>query len=158
MSRASLVLAVAAFAAAALAAAWLVTAPVPPPSRADQAEAIAAELRCPSCQALSVADSPSGAAAEMRRQIDEMLAAGRSPDEIKRHFVDRYGEWILLAPTSPMVWLVPGALTLLGLLTLAAWLWQRGPPDRGGQPDAESSASGKAYRERIRDELEALDA
>ena len=136
-----------------------VARPTEPLSRAAQVEAIASELRCPSCQALSVADSPSGAAAEMRRQIDALLAEGRTPDEVKQHFVDRYGEWILLAPTSPAAWVVPVLITVAALAGLAVWLRRR--PAAGGAAEAPDSSPRRAedrYRERVRDELEALDA
>jgi cytochrome c-type biogenesis protein CcmH len=152
----SRVLLVAAAAAVALAAVLTVGALRPATAnRAEQARAIAAELRCPDCQALSVADSPTQAAAEIRRQIDEMLDAGRSPDEIRAHFVDRYGEWILLAPASPVAWLVPPlALAAAGAL-LAAWLVRR--PYRAG-PRTETPSTSQAARERVREEAEALDA
>ncbi|MGH2427315.1 MAG: cytochrome c-type biogenesis protein [Candidatus Limnocylindria bacterium] len=127
----------------------------------EQADALAAELRCPDCQGLSVADSPTASAVEIRRQIDELLAAGRSPDEVRRHFVDRYGEWILLAPTSPLAWWLPFAVVAASATLLVLWLGARrrgaavrdapvGPDDADGPDDG--------YRRRVRDEAEALDA
>ena len=59
---------------------------------------ISTELRCPVCQNLSVADSPSRMAEQMRELVRERLEAGESPEAIKSYFVERYGEWILLAP------------------------------------------------------------
>src|SRR3970040_1507015 len=59
---------------------------------------ISAELRCPVCQGLSVADSPSRMADQMRDLIRERLEARESPGAVKAYFVERYGEWILLAP------------------------------------------------------------
>lgn len=132
-----------------------------PQSRAEQVEAIAAELRCPTCQALSVADSRSDAATEIRRQIDALLAEGLTADEVKRHFVDRYGEWILLSPTSPGAWLVPAIVTLLAIAALAIWLRRERPePGSGNESDGRVVERGpdERYRERVRDELEALDA
>src|SRR5262249_51301950 len=59
---------------------------------------IAAQLRCVVCQNLSVADSPSEMASQMRAVIRERLATGERPDQVVQYFVDKYGEWILLAP------------------------------------------------------------
>lgn len=132
-----------------------------PQSRADQVEAIAAELRCPTCQALSVADSRSDAAAEIRRQIHALLAEGLTADEVKQHFADRYGEWILLSPTSPGAWLVPAIVTLAAVAALALWLRRAHPGSDAGSASGEAVAErgpDDRYRERVRDELEALDA
>jgi cytochrome c-type biogenesis protein CcmH len=123
---------------------------------ADQADAIARELRCPDCQGLSVADSPTASAAEIRRQIDALLASGESPDAIRAHFVARYGEWILLAPSAPTWWILPLAVVILGAAALLAWLAvaaRRGPEGaaaHGLPPDG--------TRQRIREDAEALDA
>ena len=65
----------------------------------EQTRLLAAELRCPVCQNLSVADSPSEMAIQMRELILEKLKNGESPEQIRGYFVSRYGEWILLAPT-----------------------------------------------------------
>jgi cytochrome c-type biogenesis protein CcmH/NrfF len=148
-----LLLAAAALIALAALLAVNVFAPASDADRAAQADAIAAELRCPDCQALSVADSPTESAAEIRRQIDAMLAAGRSPDEVRAHFVARYGDWILLAPDDPLAWALPPLTLLAAALALAAWLW-RGRGTRRSEPTPITAPD----LARVRDEAEALDA
>lgn len=128
--------------------------PAPAPSRADQVEAIAAELRCPDCQGLSVADSPSPAAAELRRQIEALLADGATPDEVRAHFVRRYGEWILLAPALPWAWWLPFMTLGVGAVALAWWL-RRG---RRASMAAPVAPVAEPLRTRVRDEVEVLDA
>ena len=85
----------------------------------DQAQLLAAELRCPVCQNLSVADSPSEMANQMRDLIRERLTNGDSPDQVRAYFVSRYGEWILLAPKREgfnwVAWILPFAAILGGV-------------------------------------------
>lgn len=123
------------------------------PSDADRADEIARGLRCPDCQSLSVADSPTASAAEIRRQIDELLAAGASSEDVRDHFVDRYGEWILLAPASPVPWIVPFVAIAAAAGGLALWLARSRHPARrpGAQPTDD-------VRRRLREEADALDA
>ncbi|HEX7224652.1 MAG TPA: cytochrome c-type biogenesis protein CcmH [Candidatus Limnocylindria bacterium] len=119
---------------------------------AERADALAAELRCPDCQGLSVADSPTAAAREIRRQIDELVAAGATDDAVREHFVARYGEWILLAPRAGIAWIVPFAVALVGVAVLALVMARR--RSHSAPPVAPSDAE----RRRIHDEAEALDA
>ncbi|MSQ15236.1 MAG: cytochrome c-type biogenesis protein CcmH [Dehalococcoidia bacterium] len=83
----------------------------------QEATKIGQELKCPVCQNISVADSQSELATQMRATIREKLAAGESKESIIRYFVDRYGEEVLLNPPkdgfTTLVWLVPPALILL---------------------------------------------
>ena len=120
---------------------------------AERTDALAAQLRCPDCQGLSVADSQTAAAREIRRQIDELVAGGASDDEVRAHFTSRYGQWILLAPSSPLVWLVPFAVVLAGLLGLATWLIRRRAP-----PAVAPLPLTAEQRQRLHEEAEALDA
>jgi len=96
-----------------------------PLTAADRVDRIAAELRCPVCQGLSVADSPSETARSMRALVAQRVAEGRTDDEIRAEFVRSYGDWILLSPPllSPngAMWLAP-----LLAIALGAWLaWRR---------------------------------
>ena len=127
--------------------------PGTPPTAVERADALAAELRCPDCQGLAVADSPTGSAQEIRRQIRELVADGATDEEVRAYFVARYGEWILLAPSAPIVWLIPFAVVLAAAAGLVIWLVRRRPagtPAAGPVTDAE--------RRRLHDEVEALDA
>lgn len=127
--------------------------PAAPATQAEEARAIAAELRCPDCQALSVAESQTASAAAIRREILAQLAAGRTPDQVRDYFVARYGDWILLAPPSPLVWWLP-ALALLAGVALLAWWLRRGR--HGSGPPLPVPA--RAVRAKISEEVEQLDA
>lgn len=128
--------------------------PVDPQTDAQRADAIAAGLRCPDCQGLSVADSHTASAAEIRRQIDVLIDDGATDDEVRDHFVARYGEWVLLAPSQPLFWIVPFAAVGLGAVGLGLWLARgRGRGEAAGAP-----ALSEDDRHRLHDEAEALDA
>jgi cytochrome c-type biogenesis protein CcmH len=99
----------------------------------DRAQAIAAGLRCPVCLNLSVADSPSRLAGEMREEIAERVRAGQTDEQIRAFFVARYGEWVLLEPTRSGLNLLPWALPIVavaaGLLIWFALVRRRPPRD-----------------------------
>lgn len=129
------------------------------PTQADsaldaQVRAVAASLRCPVCQGLSIQDSPSELAQEMRNLIRERLLAGESPDQIRAYFVSRYGEWVLLEPEARgfnlAVWTVPLA-ALLGGIALVIWVvhrWTRRAEEAAVTPLSEDELA------RVRRELE----
>ncbi|MFQ5989949.1 MAG: cytochrome c-type biogenesis protein CcmH [Candidatus Methylomirabilales bacterium] len=118
----------------------------------EQVREITAELRCPVCQNLSVADSPSKMADQMRGLVRDRLEAGESPEAIKAYFVERYGEWILLAPKREgfnlLVWVLPflgmaaGAIGLF--VVLRRWVKPREPTSVAVDP---------AYLEKVRGEI-----
>jgi cytochrome c-type biogenesis protein CcmH len=107
----------------------------------ERVHEIGAGLRCVVCLNLSVADSPSKLAGEMRTEIANQLRAGRSPDEIRAFFIDRYGEWILLSPPRHGWNLLPWAVPIVGLLA-GVTLWvvfvrRRAPRIAGGVTETE---------------------
>ena len=78
------------------------------------------ELRCPTCQGLSVKDSEAGFSTSIKGKIRELMKKDKSDEEIKAYFVERYGEWILRAPPvsglNIVLWVLPGATIITGLL------------------------------------------
>jgi cytochrome c-type biogenesis protein CcmH len=85
--------------------------------------ALAAQLRCPVCQGLSIQDSPSELAQSMRAVVRDQLAAGKTPDEVKAYFISKYGEWILLAPKPSGFNLVAYAVPVLVVLVGGAMIF-----------------------------------
>jgi cytochrome c-type biogenesis protein CcmH len=91
--------------------------PLAPPLEA-RVQQLGKELRCAVCQGLSVADSPSSMARAQLDKIRELVAEGKTDQQVRDYFVARYGEWVLLQPTAEgfnwFVWLGPVALLLGG--------------------------------------------
>ena len=89
---------------------------------ARQTQEIASTLRCPVCQGLSVADSPSEMAVNMKTEVRDMLARGYTREQIESHFVRSYGEFVLLEPkfegVNALVWILPIAALLLGAFVI----------------------------------------
>jgi cytochrome c-type biogenesis protein CcmH len=126
----------------------------------EATEALASRLRCPVCQGLSVADSPSESAQAMRAQIQQLLAEGYSPDQIVEYFERSYGEFVRLVPKARgfnlLVFALPAAALAVGA-TLVVWVLRR----RGATQVAEAAAGAghvadplAPYRERVRRELD----
>jgi len=100
---------------------------------------IAAHLRCPVCQGLSIEDSPSELSQQMKQVVRDQLRAGKSPDEVKAYFVSKYGEWILLEPKPAGMNLAVYLLPLLllvgggGLIFVMVRKWTAAAPKANDQ-------------------------
>jgi cytochrome c-type biogenesis protein CcmH len=122
------------------------------PSLEEKVREIASELRCVVCQNLSVADSPSDLAKEMRNLVRELVEQGKSREEILAYFVSRYGEFVLLSPTKRgfnlLVWVLPFLALIVGAcgVYLVTRRWT-------GRREATTPAVDPAYAERVRREL-----
>jgi cytochrome c-type biogenesis protein CcmH len=98
---------------------WAVdTTQMPTPQLQKRYLGLTHELRCMQCQNEAIADSPVSLAADLRRQVAEMLNAGKSDDDVRAYMVARYGNFILFRPpvSSKTIWLwaTPGILLLFG--------------------------------------------
>lgn len=104
------------------------TPPFEDPAQQARYIALIHELRCLKCQGENIADTPALFAQDIRRQVREMISAGKTDHEILDFLVDRYGEIILLKPRwsvkNAWLWLAPGVFVLAG--AFVAWRVLRG--------------------------------
>jgi cytochrome c-type biogenesis protein CcmH len=81
-------------------------------------EHINRELRCLVCQNQTIADSNATLAQDLRREVKEMIAAGKTDDEIREFMIARYGDFVLYRPrmtaTNFLLWAAPVLLLLIG--------------------------------------------
>src|SRR5580698_11108839 len=99
-------------------------------------------FRCLVCQDETVADSDADLAADFRRQIHGMVAAGKSDAEIKAYMVERYGNFVLYKPpvqaSTWLLWAGPFILLCIAFLAVIAVVRRRSGQDestpRGGRP------------------------
>lgn len=80
---------------------------------------LSAQLRCLVCQNQSIAESNAELAVDLRNQINEQIAAGRSDREIVEFMTTRYGDFVLYRPpfkaTTLLLWLGPLALLVVAV-------------------------------------------
>lgn len=83
---------------------------------------LAAKLRCLVCQNQSIAESNAELAQDLRRQVREQIAAGRSDAEIIDFMTSRYGDFVLYRPpfkaTTALLWGGPALLAAIGVIAL----------------------------------------
>jgi len=128
----------------------LVFAARPHETTADErVDQITTELRCPVCQGLSVKDSTSETARQMRDLVAQRVREGKTDAEIEAEFRSAYGDWIFLSPPvaswSGLVWLVPLAAFAAGLVLVTARLRTGGATE----PAEPTSTQVAALRERV---------
>lgn len=84
--------------------------------------ALTKELRCPKCQNQNLADSNSPIAADLRREVYELLNQDKADIEIVDFMVARYGEFVLYRPRvsslTYILWFGPGLLLLIGVIVV----------------------------------------
>ena len=102
---------------------------MPTPALQERYLALTHELRCMQCQNESIADSPVDLAADLRRQVHDMLLAGKSDDDVRSFMVARYGDFILFRPRmiwrNAWLWATPGVLIIIGAIVAVRILKQR---------------------------------
>ncbi len=122
---------------------------------AERVDRITSELRCVTCQGLSVKDSPAASARQMRDLVVQRVAEGRTDDEIRGEFRASYGDWVLLSPPASswtgLIWLVPVVALAAGLAVVVRRM--RAVVPSAAAPSTRELA---ALRERVARE-EALD-
>jgi cytochrome c-type biogenesis protein CcmH len=120
MSRRVLAMALGAWLWAAPLLAIDLTPPLPDPREQQRYVTLIHELRCMQCQNESLADSTVSLAADLRLEVHDLVAQGKSDAEIRDYLVSRYGDFILFRPRvswrTAWLWALPGVLLLAGLI------------------------------------------
>jgi cytochrome c-type biogenesis protein CcmH len=92
------------------------------PKQQESYETLTKELRCLVCQNQTIADSNAELAADLRRQVYEMLQQGKSREEIIQFMTDRYGDFVLYKPPfkgkTSLLWIAPVVFLVMGLITV----------------------------------------
>lgn len=90
---------------------------------------ITSELRCLVCQNQTIADSHSGLAEDLRRQVREQLARGDTDQQVRDFMTMRYGDFVLYRPpvktTTALLWFGPALMCVGGLIALGVVLRRR---------------------------------
>lgn len=130
----------------------------PPIPSDDQVNAIAKDLYCPVCENIPLDVCPTQACAEWRALIKELLAEGRSEQEIKDYFVQQYGDRVLATPPPRglnwLVYILPPIAILGGahILYRVFRTWKQPSAEEADQvlsPELESDE----YVSRLEEEL-----
>ncbi|OGA15659.1 MAG: cytochrome C biogenesis protein [Betaproteobacteria bacterium RIFCSPLOWO2_02_FULL_66_14] len=90
---------------------------------------IAEELRCLVCQNESLAASRADLALDLKREVRELIKAGKTDDEIREFLVKRYGDFVLYRPplkeSTALLWAGPFALLVGGFAVAAIFVRRR---------------------------------
>ncbi len=103
----------------------------PAPALDDRVQQVATDLRCPSCEGESVAQSNAPMARSMRSEVRAQLRSGRTADQVLGWFRARYGDEVVQTPHGDLgrvLWTVPPLVLLAGVVLV---LRRRGPPPPG---------------------------
>ena len=92
------------------------------PELEQQAYSLNQAIMCPVCPGESIDQSQNPLAIQMRAIVFDKLAAGRSGQQIKDFFVERYGPSVLMEPPtkgfSLTAWIVPPVAVLAAGIAL----------------------------------------
>jgi cytochrome c-type biogenesis protein CcmH len=139
----------------------IVHAQNPTPSD-DEVNAIASQLYCPVCENTPLDVCPTEACRQWRDLIRQMIAEGRTEDEIKQYFVEHYGARVLSEPPRTglnwLVYIIPPMVILAGAFFLFRALkeWTKpvtAPAGSGTAPSDVDPTPKDDYVARLEEEL-----
>jgi cytochrome c-type biogenesis protein CcmH len=127
----------------------------------DEVNAIANQLFCPVCENIPLDVCDTQACRQWRDLIRQMLAEGKSEEEIKQYFTDNYGVRVLAEPPAEgfnwLVYVVPPVAFIIGvyLLFRAFLSWKRlaRENERTSEPENAPTSIDDTYTTRFEEEL-----
>lgn len=97
------------------------------PDGAIRYQALSEELRCLVCQNQNLSGSNAELAQDLRRQVYELIEAGKSDEEILDYMVKRYGDFVLYRPrvkrSTAFLWF--GPFIFMGIGAVVVFLFVR---------------------------------
>jgi cytochrome c-type biogenesis protein CcmH len=108
------------FVLVAVAAVFLIARSAPSDAPDARAKRLEHELACPVCTGEALAESNAPEARAMKAEIPELIGNGLSDDEIKQHYVEIWGERILLRPENDGIALIAWGLPVIAIILGAA--------------------------------------
>ncbi|WP_443748495.1 cytochrome c-type biogenesis protein [Asticcacaulis solisilvae] len=101
-----------------------------PAGNEARAQKLFTEVRCVACQGQDIADSDAAIAADMRREIRQAIAAGRSDAAIRADLYRHYGDYVLFRPrlsaSNLILWGVPPLIVIGGVAVFLIMTRRRG--------------------------------
>lgn len=95
----------------------------------ERARDLSADLRCLVCRNENIDESNAELAKDLRLLVRERLVAGDSDEEVIDFIVARYGEYVLLSPTTTganlILWIAGPVMLVLALLIALVFVRQR---------------------------------
>ncbi len=132
--------------------------PVVSPELDVKSQELASQLRCPVCQGLAIADSPSEMAINMKKQVRELLSRGFTDEQILKYFEQSYGQFVLLKPkfagVNSLVWLLPIAILAFGALIVVTKMKKLERSPVSAINDQRSTSNEDPYIQRVRELVE----
>lgn len=99
------------------------------PAEQARYERLIRDLRCLVCRSESIADSNAALAADLRRQVEELMRAGRSDAQIHLYMTERYGDFVLMrppvAPRTWLLWAAPALFVVAGAVVVLVTVRRR---------------------------------
>lgn len=125
------------------------------PALEARARDISTGLRCLVCRNESIDESNAELARDLRILLRERLVAGDTDQEAVDFIVDRYGEYVLLKPTTTganlMLWLAGPIMLLIAASVGWSFLRKRAHHQATDKPDVLSAEEQERLREILKD-------
>ena len=116
------------------------------PAQQARYEKLSRELRCLQCRSETIADSNASLAEDLRRQLRELIAAGKSDEEIMTYMTDRYGDYVRYLPAvkgnTLLLWAAPVLLVLIGAATAAVVIFRKSKLPDDDLPEDDRARTG----------------
>jgi len=98
----------------------------------ERARDLSKGLRCLVCRNESIDESHAELARDLRLLVRERLVAGDTDEQAIAFIVQRFGEYVLLKPTTTgsnlVLWIAGPAMLLVALITAAFYIRRRSKP------------------------------